>query len=34
MSAGLQNQYDNQKKIVGEDWDKARNNPNQVSRSS
>lgn len=31
MSAGLQNQYDNQKKIVGEDWDKARNNPNQVA---
>ena len=31
MSVGLQNQYDNQKKIVEEDWDKARNNPNQVA---
>jgi len=28
---GLQAQYDNQKKIVEEDWDKARNNPNQVA---
>jgi len=31
MSVGLQNQYDNQKKIVEEDWDDARNNPNQVA---
>ena len=30
---GLQAQYDNQKKIVEEDWDKARNNPNQVADS-
>ena len=27
----LKAQYDNQKKIVQEDWDKARNNPNQVA---
>ena len=31
MSVGLQNQYDNQKKIVEEDWEKARNSPNQVA---
>mgnify|MGYP003133718910 CR=1 FL=1 len=31
MSVGLQNQYDNQKKIVEEDWDNARNNPNQAA---
>ena len=31
MAQGLQAQYDNQKKIVEEDWDKARNNPNQVA---
>ena len=30
---GLQAQYDNQKKIVEEDWDKARNNPNQIADS-
>ena len=31
MSVGLQNQYDNQKKIVEEDWEKARNSPNQIA---
>ena len=31
MGQGLQDQYDNQKKIVEEDWDKARNNPNQIA---
>ena len=31
MGQGLQAQYDNQKKIVEDDWDKARNNPNQVA---
>ena len=31
MSVGLQNQYDNQKNIVEEDWDNARNNPNQAA---
>ena len=31
MSVGLQNQYDNQKKIVEEDWEKARSKPNEIA---
>ena len=30
-SEGLQEQYDNQKTIVEADWEKARNNPNQIA---
>jgi len=33
MSVGLQNQYDNQKKIVEEDWEKARSKPNEIADS-
>ena len=32
-SVGLQNQYDNQKKIVEEDWEKARSRPNEIADS-